>query len=87
MTEPSLLLLDEPSSGLDRDETREMCDVLRHVQGSETSVLLVEHDADMVKDVTSRLYVLDFAVLIAEGSTEDVVADHAVKKAYLGEDG
>jgi len=87
MTEPSLLLLDEPSSGLDREETREMCDVLRHVQEERnTAVLLVEHDVDMVKEVTGRLYVLDFGSLIAEGSTDEVVADDAVKKAYLGEE-
>ncbi|MFZ4585878.1 MAG: ABC transporter ATP-binding protein [Acidimicrobiia bacterium] len=86
MTEPKLLLADEPSSGLDVSETEEMVDVFEHVRDDRgTAILLVEHDVDMVRRATSRLYVLDFGTLIASGATNDVFDDEAVRRAYLGE--
>ncbi len=86
MTEPKLLLLDEPSSGLDREESLALAGVLKRVQDDRgTAILLVEHDLDMVHRVATRLYVLDFGVLIAEGPTADVMADAGVRRAYLGQ--
>ena len=86
MIEPRLLLLDEPSSGLDHRETDEMGEVLDTVRAERgTAILLVEHDVAMVRKVTSRLYVLDFGQLIAQGATADVIADAAVRQAYLGD--
>jgi branched-chain amino acid transport system ATP-binding protein len=86
MTDPKLLLLDEPSSGLDRSETAELTDTLHVVQRERaTSVLLVEHDVEMVQRFASRVYVLDFGTLIAEGPTEAVMTDPNVRRAYLGE--
>jgi branched-chain amino acid transport system ATP-binding protein len=86
MTEPRLLLLDEPSSGLDQSETMELVGTLQTVQRERgTAILLVEHDVEMVQAFASRLYVLDFGVLIASGPTADVMSDEAVRKAYLGE--
>ncbi|MEZ5168560.1 MAG: ATP-binding cassette domain-containing protein [Acidimicrobiales bacterium] len=68
MTEPSLLLLDEPSSGLDREETGALAATLRSIQAEKGfAILLVEHDVDLVADFTERLYVLDFGSLIAQG--------------------
>ena len=85
MTGPQLLLLDEPSSGLDRDETQVLADTLRSVQDTRGyAVLLVEHDVSLVADFTERTYVLDSGALIAEGPTADVLADPAVRRAYLG---
>lgn len=85
MTDPSLLLLDEPSSGLDRAETNELVSVLRDVQREHnTAVLLVEHDVEMVQRFVGRLYVLDFGTLLASGPTDVVLADAAVRRAYLG---
>ncbi len=85
MTGPQILLLDEPSSGLDRDETQALAETLRSVQGTKGyAVLLVEHDVALVADFTERTYVLDSGSLIAEGSTGDVLADPAVRRAYLG---
>ena len=85
MTGPQVLLLDEPSSGLDRDETQVLADTLRSVQDTRGyAVLLVEHDVSLVADFTERTYVLDSGVLIAEGPTADVLADPAVRRAYLG---
>ena len=86
MTEPKLLLLDEPSSGLDRVETRALAGVLDRVHTEHgTAILLVEHDLEMVRLVAARLYVLDFGELIAEGPTAAVMADAGVRRAYLGE--
>ena len=86
MIEPKLLLLDEPSSGLDQNETAEMARVLETVRVERgTAILLVEHDVAMVRRVTSRLYVLDFGTLIASGPTDEVIADDKVRKAYLGD--
>ena len=86
MTDPRLLLLDEPSSGLDRDETRALSETLRAVhQQHGTAMLLVEHDIDMVLDLVERIYVLDFGTLIAEGPADEVLRDSRVREAYLGE--
>ena len=88
MTQPKLLLLDEPSSGLDVRETASLADKLAVVQAQhEFAVLLVEHDVEMVSNLVTRLYVLDFGELIAAGPTEDVLGDDAVRKAYLGRHG
>lgn len=86
MTEPKLLLLDEPSSGLDQHETQDLVRTLQEVQSDRgTAILLVEHDIGMVQAFAERLYVLDFGTLIAEGKTAEVMNDPAVKRAYLGE--
>jgi branched-chain amino acid transport system ATP-binding protein len=86
MTEPLLLLLDEPSSGLDQSETMELVGTLQEVQRERgTAILLVEHDVEMVQAFAARLYVLDFGIVIASGATAEVMNDDAVRKAYLGE--
>ena len=88
MTQPRLLLLDEPSSGLDRRETDDLARTLRAIQGEQGfAILLVEHDVELVAAFTERTYVLDFGTLIAEGSTSAVLRDAAVRRAYLGDPG
>ncbi len=88
MTRPKLLLLDEPSSGLDVRETAALAARLVSVQQEhDFAVLLVEHDVEMVQSLVSRLYVLDFGTLIASGATDEVLGDDAVRKAYLGSAG
>ncbi|MEQ8841860.1 MAG: ABC transporter ATP-binding protein [Acidimicrobiales bacterium] len=85
MTEPRLLLLDEPSSGLDREETAALAATLRSVQAEKGfSILLVEHDVELVSGFTDRAYVLDFGSLIAEGPTTETLQHRAVREAYLG---
>jgi branched-chain amino acid transport system ATP-binding protein len=86
MIRPRLLLLDEPSSGLDRSETAVLADTLRVVQRDRgIAILLVEHDVELVRDLVERVFVLDFGTLIASGETHAVFADSAVRKAYLGD--
>ncbi len=86
MTQPKLLLLDEPSSGLDVRETAGLADKLAAVQAErEFAVLLVEHDVEMVSSLVTRLYVLDFGQLIASGPTATVLGDAEVRRAYLGD--
>jgi len=85
MTEPRVLFLDEPSSGLDVTETAEVADTLARVQAERTmAVVLVEHDVATVQRICRQLYVLDFGTLIASGPTEEVLADTKVRAAYLG---
>ena len=85
MTDPKILLLDEPSSGLDREETNALAATLRAVQSERGfAILLVEHDVELVAEFTTRLYVLDFGQLIAHGPTTETLAAPAVRNAYLG---
>jgi len=82
---PRILMADEPSSGLDVQETRALADTLCQVREEHgTAVLLVEHDLDMVAQVVDRVVVLDFGQQIAAGTLDEVLADPVVRKAYLG---
>jgi branched-chain amino acid transport system ATP-binding protein len=85
--EPRLLLLDEPSSGLNEQETEAFADLVRSLARDEgRSVLIVEHDVDLVLGVCSTIHVLDFGSIIASGTPEQVQADKRVQDAYLGAD-
>ncbi len=85
MTEPRLLLADEPSSGLDPGEAAAVGRALRRaVDRHDLAVLLVEHDLDLVGRVADRVVVLDAGRVIAEGTMSQVVSSDAVRRAYLG---
>lgn len=88
-TQPDVVLLDEPLSGLDMHESENLATAFRRVVGQgerQVSLLMVEHDVATVLALSSRIYVLDFGELIAEGSPEEVRANPAVRSAYLGDE-
>jgi branched-chain amino acid transport system ATP-binding protein len=86
-TGPSVVLLDEPSSGLDGHETSQLGAALRTVVEEEkVSLLLVEHDVAMVLGLSSQVAVLDFGVRIAYGTPDEIRNNPDVRAAYLGDD-
>ena len=81
-----MVLLDEPSSGLDHSETRRFGSILKQVVAErDVGVLLVEHDMSLVLDVCEYIYVLDFGELVFEGTPTEVMASPIVQAAYLGD--
>jgi branched-chain amino acid transport system permease protein len=82
--DPILLLLDEPAAGLRLKEKEGLADVLRQLRGEGLSILLVEHDMDLVMGHVDRVVVMEFGTKLIDGTPEVVQASPAVRAAYLG---
>jgi len=86
ISDPVLLLLDEPAAGLNYLETEEIKDIIKMVNKNGKTVLLVEHDMNVVMNVSNVITVMNFGKKIAEGTPEEISNNEEVIKVYLGEE-
>ena len=84
VSEPELILLDEPVAGLNRAESMEIARLIMKIRSKGTTVLLVEHDINVVMSISDKVVVLNYGTMIAEGSPKQVQTNEAVLSAYLG---
>ena len=85
-SEPKLVLLDEPASGLNIYETEELADRILRIRDLGITILLVEHDMSLVMDISDEIAVLNYGRKIAEGTPREVQSDREVINIYLGEE-
>lgn len=85
-TEPELLLLDEPCTGMNTDETAEMVRLITNIRDRGVTVILIEHDMKVVMGISDKITVINFGTKIAEGSPAEIQRNELVHEAYLGSD-
>ncbi len=85
MSQPKIILMDEPSMGLSPLFVSEIFDIIREISSGGTTVLLVEQNAKKALSIADRAYVLETGNIVLEGKASDLMNDDSVKKAYLGE--
>jgi branched-chain amino acid transport system ATP-binding protein len=83
--EPRIMLMDEPAAGLNNRETNELAELIRKIRDSGVTVVLVEHDMELVMDICDRIIVLNLGKKLAEGTPREIQEHPAVIAAYLGE--
>lgn len=84
VSEPILLLLDEPTAGMNPTETLELADQIRHLRDRGVTVLMIEHKLAVVNEIADKVIVLDYGQKIAEGTPKEVHSNKEVLRAYLG---
>ena len=82
--DPEILLLDEPTAGMAIEEVPVMIDIMKNIQKSGTTIILIEHKMDMVKTLSDKLIIIVNGMFLTEGDPETVSKDPEVLKAYLG---
>ena len=85
MSQPKIILMDEPSMGLSPIFVNEIFDIIREVSAAGTTVLLVEQNAKKALSIADRAYVLETGRITLQGDAKELMNDESVKKAYLGE--
>jgi branched-chain amino acid transport system ATP-binding protein len=86
-TNPSLLLLDEPAAGMNPAETAQLTELIGWIREKfNLTILLIEHDMSLVMKICERIYVLDYGMIIAEGTPGEIKSNKRVIEAYLGEE-
>lgn len=84
-TEPRLILLDEPAGGLNMRETEELGELIQRIRGTGVTVMLVEHDMNLIMEISDRILVLQFGNYLATGTPSEIKDNPAVVEAYLGQ--
>ena len=85
-TEPKLLLLDEPASGLDTAEAQTLCDLMLKIRDTGITVLIVEHNMEVAMEISDEIVVLNYGMKIAEGTSREIQGNPEVIAAYLGDE-